>query len=311
MRRLACTALIACALIIPDAADAREPDQKPWGQGILMPSLGLGGSFGGDISQLYVGAGVSYFVINGLAPGLDLNARFTFYSERYKNSSPGLVDNIPTHEFRIVPSLQYVFYRNRWFSPYAYAGVGPLFLNHGGGTLGYWIAGPGFYIGIGGPVFLNLGVTFSSPFPKDQCLDAYSYELDNVLYMAGGACNVGWGIRAGLVLSFGVGGKKKQRERPPPASEPYYRPAPVPSTSPGYAEPQPPASQPPPGQPPTSQPPPGAPPTSQPPPGQPPTNQPPPGAPPTSQPPPGQPPTSQPPPGAPPTSQPPPGSPPT
>ena len=67
-------------LAAPSSAQAQQPDGrddgKPWSRGILMPSLGAGGSFGGDISQLYIGAGVSYYVINGLAVGLSISMRW-------------------------------------------------------------------------------------------------------------------------------------------------------------------------------------------------------------------------------------------
>ncbi|MGB1012591.1 MAG: hypothetical protein ACPG4T_00545, partial [Nannocystaceae bacterium] len=58
----------------PHTAQARSPenDDLPWRRGTLVPSLGLGGSFGGNIGQLGFGVGASYFVANGLGIGLGL-----------------------------------------------------------------------------------------------------------------------------------------------------------------------------------------------------------------------------------------------
>ncbi|MGB1275758.1 MAG: hypothetical protein ACPG77_08410, partial [Nannocystaceae bacterium] len=167
---------------------------------------------------------------------------------------------------------------------------------HGGGVLGEWQAGPGFYIGLGGPVFLNLGVVFSGRIPGEACREAYTYRGPDSAAQFD-SCGWGWGIRGGLVFALGL---RKKRSSPPPApryqpaqpaptyQEPVYQPQP----QPGYEEP---ATAPPPSYPPAGQPP-GQPPAGQPP-GQPPTGQPAPGQPPAGQPAPGQPPTGQPPPG--------------
>jgi len=267
-------------------AHARNPDRDdlPWSRGTLVPSLGLGGSFGGDIGQLGFGVGASYFVANGLGIGLGLYDQIWFYSSSLQQTYPGIKQQLPTNEFSIRPNIQYIFFRNRYFSPYAVAGIGPVFLNHGGGTLGEWQAGPGFYIGLGGPVFLNLGVVFSGRIPGDACREAYTYRGPDSAAQFD-TCGWGWGIRGGLVFALGL---RKKQSPPPPA--PRYQPAePAPSyqplPAPGYQEPaSTPSSEQPAGQPPASgQPPVGQPPAS----GQPPVGQPSPGG----QPQPSQPPT--------------------
>lgn len=270
--RIIAAATIMLWLGVQMPATARpNNDDLPWGRGTLVPSLGLGGSFGGSIGQLAISLGASYFVANGLGIGLTLSDQIWFYSASIKQTYPGINDQLPTNEFSLRPNIQYVFFRNRYFSPYALAGVGPVFLNHGGGTLGEWHAGPGFLIGFGGPVFLNLGVVFTGRFPSASCESAYTYRgPDSAVFFD--QCSFGWGIRGGLVFALGM--RKKSQPPPPPA--PRYQPA---EPAPSYAEPAPyaepaqppPATQPPAAQPPATQPP----PAEQPPATQPPATQPP------------------------------------
>ncbi len=241
--------------VLPTAQARPQDDDLPWGRGTLVPSLGLGGSFGGSIGQLAISVGASYFVANGLAVGLTLSDQIWFYSAELKQAYPGINQQLPNNEFGLRPNLQYIFFRNRYFSPYAVAGVGPVFLNHGGGTLGEWHAGPGFYIGIGGPVFLNLGVVFSGRFPGSRCEAAYTYHGANeAVYFTN--CGFAWGIRGGLVFALGMRKKKSQPPPPAPRYQPatpapeYSRPASgYPEPTPGYTEPAPAQPQPAPVQP--------------------------------------------------------------
>ena len=268
MRRALPLALsLLTTITLPATATARpfsrEPDDKPWVRGTLMPSFGLGGSFGSrGGGSLLVAAGLSYFVVNNLGFGLSLRNFTTFLPSSLKADFPGIEKQIPTNEFSVIPGMTLVLYRSFRFSPYVAGGVGPVFLNHKRGVVGEWNAGPGFLLGIGRRMAIDIGVTFSMRFPGDKCDAAYSYAGTggNVVFF--GACGLRWGIRAGLVFGFGVGRKRHQA---PPPEDPYYTPPPqpAPAPSPGYAPPNagyapPPEPAPPPGPPPA--PPPGPPP---------------------------------------------------
>lgn len=212
------TLVLAVALATPNVADAaRNPDPtRPWGRGTLMPTFGFGLGLGRDATQLGFGLGVRYFAVGGLGLGLSLTDSITIFSESLKSEFPGLTKRIPTNIFRITPSVQYVFYRSRWFSPYVHAGVGPSFFNNGRGVVGHWVAGPGAYIGIGGPVYLNVGVDFSSMFPSGKCNQAYRYQGAAGDVQFSGYCGFRWGPNLGIVVAFGGGGKRRSKRPPPP-----------------------------------------------------------------------------------------------
>jgi hypothetical protein len=211
--------LLAAALVWPSVATARpfspQPDDKPWTRGTLMPSFGLGGSFyRGGGGNLLVAAGLNYFVVNNLALGLQLRNFSTFLPSYYKQDYPGIEKQIPTNEFSMIPGVTVMLYRSFRFTPYIHGGVGPVFLNHKRGVVGEWNAGPGFLIGIGRRMALDIGVNFSMRFPGDKCDAAYSYNGSGGNAVFFGACGLRWGIRAGLVFGFGVGRKSIPPHRP-------------------------------------------------------------------------------------------------
>ena len=239
MRALPLTvSLLAAALVWPSVATARpfspQPDDKPWTRGTLMPSFGLGGSFyRGGGGNLLVAAGLNYFFVNNLALGLQLRNFSTFLPSYYKQDYPGIEKQIPTNEFSMIPGVTVMLYRSFRFTPYVHGGVGPVFLNHKRGVVGEWNAGPGFLIGIGRRMALDIGVNFSMRFPGDKCDAAYSYNGSGGNAVFFGACGLRWGIRAGLVFGFGVGRKRHQA---PPPEDPYYTP-PEPAPAPEPAAP--------------------------------------------------------------------------
>jgi hypothetical protein len=128
-------------------------------------------------------------------------------------------------------------------------GVGPRFVNHGKPTLAVWQAGAGAFIGLGGPVFLDLGVGFQQAFPRDRCDRTYTFETTETpssVVTLGGACLVTISPRIGLAIGLGVGGESRKRSRrkrsgdappavrgstapapPPPASTPPLAPTPL------------------------------------------------------------------------------------
>lgn len=217
-------AAIAIATMPTEAAarDYRPGQVRPWGRGTVLPSFGFGVGIGRDFTSLGFGLGASYFVANGFAVGLSLSDSVLILKDSLKSEFPGVGKQIPTNVFSLTPTLQYVFFRSRWFSPYVHAGVGPAFFNNQRGTVGAWLAGPGAFIGIGGPVFLDIGVDFFGKFPTGKCNRAYTYESEGSAVQFQGFCSFGWSPNIGIVVAFGGGGGKSRRARPssPPPDNP-------------------------------------------------------------------------------------------
>lgn len=289
--RLALPLILSLVALAPAVASARpfspRPDDKPWTRGTLMPSFGLGGSFGRNGGgTLLVGGGLTYFAINNLGFGLHLRNFTTFLPSYLKTANPGIEKQIPTNEFSLTPGVMLVLYRNYRFSPYIHAGAGPVFFNHGRGVVGEWVAGPGFLIGLGRRLAINIGVSFSSRFPSEKCKEAYRYEGQDVY---ANPCGFRFGINFGLVFGIGVGRQRRepddeyQYQPPPPPSSPpppqntYPAPAPPPSYTPAEPPAEAPPAEPPPSDPPDYAPPPT---TPQPAPATPPATTPPPATPP-------------------------------
>jgi hypothetical protein len=242
--RTAIALIVLAALAAPTTAAASDGDDRPFGRGVLLPSLSFGGGFArGYGGRLLVGAGASYFVANGFAVGMHLRNVTSFYSQDIK--SLPYYSQIPTNQLSLIPHVTWVFYRSRTISPYISAGVGPVFLNKGRGTLGEWQAGPGLLIGTGGPIFIDLGITFGARFTRDRCQDAFTFIDPSTDFsdnsFAQYACSWTFGFRGGIVFGFGGSRERRSGSSPPPVeptpSQPTY-PAPAPAPAP-VATPQP------------------------------------------------------------------------
>lgn len=242
--RAAHVSLALVVLAAPSRAHAYDDDDRPFGRGTILPSVALGGSFAGRYGgSLLVGAGASYFVAKGFAVGLHLRNVSTFYSSTFKAELGRAFDQVPTNEFSLMPSVMWVLWRSRSFSPYLTAGVGPVFLNKHRGTLGQWSAGPGFLIGFGGAMFIDLGLAFGMRFTSGRCEAAYTFNDPDTgtTFTNGAACSFTWGFRGGIV--FGIGGRRGPRSgssAPPPSYS-----SPPPSSYPATTYTPPPASEPP------------------------------------------------------------------
>ena len=224
---------VSFAMLGVSTAEAREtPGERPWQRGIVMPSIGFGVGFQPSLTQLSLSIGGSYFVAKGLAIGLGVSDTVFIFSQDFRATYPGIEKQVATNMLRVMPSLRYVFWRNRRFSPYVQGGVGPVFLNHGGGTIGEWNAGPGAYIGLGGPVFLDLGVGFSARFPREACDRAFFYESPDVAGQVIDACSFRWGPRLGLVVALGTRRRSRRRGRAPQRSVPPRTQEPAPEALP-------------------------------------------------------------------------------
>jgi hypothetical protein len=264
-RLLATTSICALAVALAPlqasaAAPAGDapPDTRPWGKGTLMPSLGLGAAFGPDIHVLSFAAGVSYFVWHGFAVGLNVSDTVYIYRDDFKRSFPGINKSSPTNEVLLLPTLQYVFLRRFRFSPYVLAGVGPVFYNHHRGTIGQWLVGGGAYIGLGGPIALNIGIDFYANFPDSKWQTAFAFDpprdpVTNIdpreqsirgCSLISSPCSFNLSPHIGLVFMLGGMGKAKARKAktaPPPnpmeeeavpQPEPQPEPQPLPEPLP-------------------------------------------------------------------------------
>ncbi len=238
---LASTLTVAGTLAWASPAEAADDDRgRPWAKGTVVPSFGFGFGYSRDLVALSFGLGASYYLFNGFSLGLQLDDQVLIYSKSLKGDLPDLENQIPTNVFRLTPVAQWVFLRRPRFSPYVFAGVGPVFFNNDNGVHGHWTAGPGAYLGLAGPVWLDIGVGFSGMFPTDACNDSFVYRSesgDSVRVLD--YCSFRWGPRLGLVLAFGGGGKKRERESAPdpfatePAPNPMEEAVPEPEPMPG------------------------------------------------------------------------------
>ncbi len=221
-------AAVAGVLLAPAQASAAPDEQgRPWARGTVVPSFGLGFGYSQDLVSLSFGLGGSYFIADGFSLGLHLDDEILLYSKSLKGELPDLENQIPTNVFSLTPVFQWVFLRRPRFSPYIFGGLGPVFFNNDSGVFGHWTAGPGAYVGLGGPVWLDLGVGFSGLFPTQSCNDAFVYEpggqgsgLEPIPVLD--YCSFRWGPRLGLVLALG-GGRSGTADRAP-APDPFQAP---------------------------------------------------------------------------------------
>jgi hypothetical protein len=206
---LSCLAVAAACLLWAPNAHAR-PDAKgrPFGTGTIIPRVGFGFGYSADLISLGWGIGAGYFVVDGLEIGGVVSGTHLLWSRELKDTYPGIEDRLPGTLMEITPLLRYVFFRSPYFSPYAFAGVGPTFLtnNEPDPVLGHWTAGPGFFIGLGRHVFLDISVSFSGRFPSAACTDAYTDVFTTsegpVELQIGGYCGFRWSPGIGIGFSF-------------------------------------------------------------------------------------------------------------
>lgn len=199
---------LPAALWSPDAQARNDEQGRPFARGTVIPRIGLGFGYSRDLLSIGWGVGAGYFVVDGLEIGASVSGTHIIWSRELKATYPGIQDKLPGTLIEITPQLRYIFYRNRWFSPYAFAGVGPTFMtnNAPAPTIGHWVAGPGFFIGLGGPVFLDIAVRFSGRFPGSTCREAFTDVFETtdgpVQLEVGGFCGFAWGPSIGIGFGF-------------------------------------------------------------------------------------------------------------
>jgi hypothetical protein len=205
-------AMLSSALALglaPRTAAAGEDEQgRPFARGTIIPRLGFGFGYSPDLITLGWGLGAGYFVVDGLEVGATVSGTHLIWGRDLKREFPGIEDQLPNALIEITPGLRYVFYRSRWFSPYIFAGVGPTFVTHNAPApvMAHWSAGPGFFIGLGRRVFLDISVQFSGRFPGPQCTEAFTDTFTTadgpVELQAAGLCGVRWRPGIGVGLRF-------------------------------------------------------------------------------------------------------------
>lgn len=201
----------------PTRAGAEPPEDSPWGRGVTTLELDLSpsGLFNQDVTSLGFGLSSRRYLLDGFSLGLGVADTIFVYREAFAAQHPGIDSQLPTNMLEITPLVQYVFFRSRWFSPFVFAGVGPVFFNHGGGTHGQWTGGPGVHIHVRGPIYATLGVGFSGLFPTGRCNDALAYRPAGTEApgMPVDLCSFRWGPQLGVALAFG--GRARERRGPP------------------------------------------------------------------------------------------------
>lgn len=209
MRRawLVCASL--AALLWAPSAHARPDAQgRPFGKGTIIPRLGFGFGYGADLLSLRWGVGAGYFVANGLEIGGIVGGTHLLWNGDMRATYPGIERRLPNAFIEITPLLRYVFFRSPYFSPYIFAGVGPTMMTNNAPdpVIGHWTAGPGFYIGLGRYVFLDISVSFASRFPSQICKDAFTDTFETpegpVQLEVSGFCGFRWMPGIGIGASF-------------------------------------------------------------------------------------------------------------
>lgn len=146
---------LAVLSLTPALALAQGEDPGlPFEQGDMEIALALGLATGEDSYQYAVGGAFAYYVLPGLAPGLDV----TFHGG----------DQIPNQTWVLVP-LKWIVYRSRTFAPYLVAEGGRIFIHEGQPDL--WMAGggPGFYLSFSPRAGAEVQVILYRLFPENQC----------------------------------------------------------------------------------------------------------------------------------------------
>lgn len=201
-------AILGCLAWAGEAEARKDSQGRPFAKGTVLPRLGLGVGAGADLVTVSWSGGAGYFVVDGLELGGVIGGTHLIWRRDIRATYPGIEDRIPGTLIEITPLLRYVFYRSRYFSPYAFAGVGPTFLtnNAPAPVIGHWTAGPGFYIGLGPHVFVSLSVSFSGRFPGQTCTDAFTDVFDTtqgpVELEIGGYCGLRWSPGVGVGVAF-------------------------------------------------------------------------------------------------------------
>lgn len=120
-------------------AGAYGDDGLPFARGDMELGVGLGGAGDGDSFLLAVGGNFAYYVLNRLAPGIEVQYVHVFSDIDYPES------------MTVLPFVKFVLIRSTRFAPYLVAAGGREFEWGSDYAVDAWIAGggAGAHIGIG------------------------------------------------------------------------------------------------------------------------------------------------------------------
>lgn len=201
--------LSVLVLLGSSPAHARPDDQgRPFARGTVIPRIGLGFGISPELLTIGWTAGAGYFVANGLELGGSVGGTHLIFGQDLRAAYPGIAAKLPGALVEFTPQLRYLFFRSQWFSPYAFAGVGPTILTNNAPApiIAHWTAGPGVFIGLGRNLFLDIAVRFSGRFPGQTCTEAFTDVFATsegpVLLELGGLCGFRWSPSFGLGFSF-------------------------------------------------------------------------------------------------------------
>jgi len=148
----------------PPAADL--DDGKPFAKGDMEPGAGLGFLGYGDLFYMSIGGSFAYYVVNRLAPGLEVMYGTDF-------GSADIPDSVT-----LLPFLKFVILRNARFAPYLIALGGREFEFNGANAVHSWIVGggAGVHIGFGEHVSMKIQITFQHHWYDDPLVRDYDDE---------------------------------------------------------------------------------------------------------------------------------------
>jgi len=172
-----------------DAAKPASPeaydDGKPFAKGDMEPGPVLGFVGYDRTYYMIVGGWFAYYVVNRLAPGLEVTYGTDF-------GSADIPDSVT-----LLPFLKFVILRSTKFAPYIIALGGREFQFNGYNAVHSWIVGGGIgmHIGLGSHVALRVEVTFQHHWyddPRIRGVDdgrLYTDEYGNEFACPDSSCN--------------------------------------------------------------------------------------------------------------------------
>jgi len=137
--------MLAALCALPAAAHAQVTVADAFSKGRLHGIVTAGSGSAFNETYLVLGAGVSYFVLNGLSVGLNLEA--------WRNADPTLT--------KLTPSVQYVFYQVPAIKPYLGAFYRRTYIS-GLDDLNSYGARAGAYFQLGRNAFLGVGGVYET-----------------------------------------------------------------------------------------------------------------------------------------------------
>ena len=138
-------AMLAAICALPAAAQAQVSVADAFSKGRLHGIVTAGSGSAFNETYLVLGAGVSYFVLDGLSVGLSLEA--------WRNADPTLT--------KLTPSIQYVFYQVPAIKPYVGAFYRRTYIS-GLDDLNSYGARAGAYFQLGRNAFLGVGGVYET-----------------------------------------------------------------------------------------------------------------------------------------------------